>query len=321
MFLSSRSKIGILLSLVSLFAIVDAFMLSVVFQLHGTNAGSGDKVVTVGSPLSPFSQNKQNEPAVAIDANNTQLVAAGSNDELDLEACKAGDTTTCPFTQGVGISGIYFSFDGGQSWTQPTYSGWTARNCLGPAACTPHVGPIGTLPKYFESGLVSDGDPALAFGPLPDATGHFSWATGERLCYANLTTNFSTVGRRETFEGSEAIAVSRIDKPSATTIGSANSWMAPVIVSRQNSALFSDKEQLWADNAASSHFFGNVYVCNVAFRSNGHGGAPEPVMFTRSTDGGNTRANQKPLFSPTNKNPTRRPQSRAIRTAIADVAH
>lgn len=321
MFLSSRSKIGILLSLVSLFAIVDAFMLSAVFQLHATHAASGDKLVTVGSPLSPFSQNKQNEPAVAIDANNTQLVAAGSNDELDLEACKAGDPTTCPFTQGVGISGIYFSFDGGHSWTQPTYSGWTARDCLGPAACTPHVGPIGTLPKYFESGLASDGDPALAFGPLPDATGHFSWANGERLYYANLTTNFSTAGRSETFEGSEAIAVSRIDKPSATTIGSANSWMAPVIVSRQNSALFSDKEQIWTDNAASSHFFGNVYVCNVAFRSNGHGGAPEPVMFTRSTDGGNTWANQRQLSSATNNTQTGGRQGCAIRTDSTGVVY
>src|SRR5258708_37963831 len=167
MFLSSRSKIGILLSLVSLFAIVDAFMLSAVFQLHATHAASGDKLVTVGSPLSPFSQNKQNEPAVAIDANNTQLVAAGSNDELDLEACKAGDPTTCPFTQGVGISGIYFSFDGGQSWTQPTYSGWSARDCVGPAVCQPHIGPIGTLPNYFAAGPVAGRGAACGLSAAP----------------------------------------------------------------------------------------------------------------------------------------------------------
>src|SRR6266498_1384208 len=124
-----------------------------------------ESLVNVASPPAPFAQNKQNEPGLAVDAHNTLVLAAGANDEIDVEACNAGDPTTCPFTAGVGTSGVYFSVDGGHSWAQPTYTGWSARHCLGPAACAPRVGPIGTLPKYFENGLVSDGDPSLSFGP------------------------------------------------------------------------------------------------------------------------------------------------------------
>src|SRR3954468_1406622 len=220
-----------------------------------------DTQVSVGSPPTPFSQNKQNEPALAVDASRPNILVAGSNDEIDEEACNAGDDTTCPFTGGVGVSGVYFSFDSGTTWTQPTYTGWSARNCqgaIGPdAACSPVVGPIGTLPWYYENGLTSDGDPAVAIGPTPGAGG-FKWTNGERLYYANLTANFGSTRSDQTFKGFEAIGVSRTDDAQAAANGDKNAWMPPVLISKQSSTTFSDKEQIWADNVSTSPHFGTV---------------------------------------------------------------
>src|SRR5215204_5624285 len=267
--------------------------------------------VTVGSPHHPFPRNKQNEPAVAIDASRPSIVAAGSNDEIDLAPCGttifATDEAPCPFTPGVGVSGIYLSFNSGNSWVQPTYTGWSARSG------TPQVGPIGTLPWYYENDLVSDGDPAVAFGPIPDENGDFSWANGSRLYYANLTSNFPSglyasgavpeeldeeeapernLALREqgfaepgAVKGIEAIAVSRADNVNAGNYNDKNVWKRPVIASKvASNTQFADKEQIWADNAESSGFFGNVYVCYGSFT----GGGAEPLVVATSRDGGAT---------------------------------
>jgi len=292
-------------------------------------AATGTEALTsVGSPPAPFAENKQNEPAVAIDANHPNVLAAGANDEIDLEACNAGNDTTCPFTVGVGVSGIYFSFDSGKTWTQPTYTGWSARNCQGVVGnsdppCQPQAGgPIGTVPLYFENGLVADGDPAVAFGPRLGTNGRFTWANGSRLYYANLTSNFGATRSEEVFKGFEAIAVSRTDDVVSAAASDKNAWMPPVLVSKQSSTTFSDKEQIWADNAASSPFFGTVYVCWAAFRGEeiSPNAVPAPLQVAVSHDGGDTWI-QRQISAAANNGQRNPPDGCTIRTDSKGVAY
>ena len=114
---------------------------------------------------------------------------------------------------------------------------------------------------------------------------------GSRVYYANLAANFGAVlqpVQQGFFKGELGVAVSRLDNPTPTSIQDKDSWFRPVLAVRRGGTFsLEDKEQIWADNAASSHFFGNVYVCSANFRSAGLG-VPVPIMVGYSTDGGDT---------------------------------
>jgi hypothetical protein len=251
-----------------------------------------DPLINVGSKPAPFSHNKQNEPGIAYDPMRPNIIVAGANDALDQEACDSGPDYTCPFTPGVGTSGVYLSFDTGRTWVQPTYTGNTARACAGvpgpDAGCVPAVGSIGTLPHYYEAGLVSGGGspggsrPSLVFGPRPGTDGKFSWDNGSRLYYSNLAGVLPGQGAP-----SFRVAVSRTDDVQAAAAGNASAWKPPVIASGQSGATFLDKAQIWADNAATSHHFGNVYAC---YNGYPEAGAPSKhgIFVASSRDGGNT---------------------------------
>ena len=271
-------------------------------SLSGAAVGAqtSNALVSEGSPSDTTPQNHQNEPAVAIDAAHPNFAVAGWNDFVDWAPCPEADATefgTCadPADDGVGLSGVAFSFDSGHSWVQPTYTGWTAGDCDPTTTCTPHVGPIHTLPQYYENRLVSSGDPAVAVGPIA-RNGTFSWANGSRVYYANLVGAWPSgfAFPNPEFHGFLGIGVSRLDNPTPSSVLDAASWKAPVIVNRHTGqTAFEDKEQIWADNAESSPFFGRVYECNPEFRSVGRHGAPggnfpAPLTVSYSPDGGDT---------------------------------
>ena len=273
--------------------------------------------VSVGSPPDTTPQNHQNEPAVATDANHPSFAVAGWNDFVDWAPCPQADATqvgTCadPADDGVGLSAVAFSFDSGKSWIQPTYTGWTAADCSPTATCAAHTGPIHTLPWYFENRLVSSGDPAVAVGPIP-GNGRFSWANGSRVYYANLTGAWPSgfAFPNPEFHGVLGVGVSRLDNPTPTSVLDKSSWKTPVIVNTHvGQTAFEDKEQIWADNASSSPFFGRVYLCNPEFRSNGKhpglgGNFPAPLTVSVSADGGDTWSSKQITPAGTNgKGPT-----------------
>jgi hypothetical protein len=246
--------------LISLAALVLVSTSSPPDEQTAATGGTGvETLVSVGSPSTPFSQNKQLEPAVAIDPAHPTIVVAAARDQVDMPSCDAGDPATCPIPAGIGFSGAYFSFDAGATWRQPTYEGWSARDCLGPGACAPHVGPIGTVPGFFEQGLRSAGRVSVAFGPVPSPTGEFSWSNGSRLYFSTVVEKLP--GLRGPFLGGQAIAVTSTDDVAAAANGDASAWTTPTIVTRQERGFALDEGALVVDDAASSPHFGNVYVC------------------------------------------------------------
>jgi len=261
-------------------------------------AGTG-ALVSVASPPNVAVRNGQNEPALAVDPTHPNILAAGGNDLVDTQPCsKQASTTagTCYFprgtyTLGVGLMGVYFSFDSGHSWIQPTYQGLTAADCDPTVEpCTPHVGPINTIPNYFENGLRSRSDPGVAFGPVPK-NGTFSYANGTRLYYATLATNLTdTRIERGGINSTTAITVSHIDNLTPARVADQSNWSKPFFVPANIAATAGlDKEQVWADNAASSPFFGNVYVCYDDFHSLSRGNNfPLFPSVAVSSDGGQT---------------------------------
>src|SRR5712691_4816898 len=249
-----------------------------------------------------FPQNKQNEPGLALDPRTGALIA-GSNDEIDEPLCHTTSTGTgsCPFAANVGNSGVYFSTNGGATWTQPSFT----ESAAGTGSCLGRT--IHTLPGYCEQNLESFGDPILAVGPALGSNGKFAWANGSVTYYGNLA--FAASGL-----GVPAMAVSR-------SIDDGANWTSPVIVSTtsDNPVDFNDKDYVWADRNESSPFFGNVYASWTLFIGAGRFGksntfSPEPIVFARSTDGGQTWSHIQRLSASVNNGAVGGRQGSAIRT-------
>jgi hypothetical protein len=276
-----------------------SLLLAVVAPSAAAQTSATSALVSVGSPTNNHPQNAQNEPSLAVDASRPSVLAAGANDLVDMQPCSQLASTTAgacsfplgTFNLGVGLSAVYFSFDRGRTWTQPTYQGLTAADCSPTVEpCTPHPGPIHTVPNFYENGLRSRSDTGVTFGPVP-VNGRFSWANGSRLYFSSLATNLTdTIISQGGQNSNFAVTVSHIDNVTQQRIANQANWSRPYFVPAHVAASAGlDKEQIWADNAASSPFFGRVYVCYSDFHSFSGGNAfPLFPMVATSTDGGVT---------------------------------
>lgn len=300
-------------------------------QAAGTDSTGTGALVTVGSPTDNHPQNSQNEPALAVDPTAPNILAAGANDLVDMQPCSQKASTTAgacsfplgTFNLGVGLTGVYFSFNSGHSWIQPTYQGLTAADCSPTVEpCTPHPGPIHTVPNFFENGLRSRSDPAVAFGPVLK-NGKFSYANGTRLYFATLATNLTdTKISQGGINSNFAITVSHIDNLTQARVADQSNWSKPFFVPAHIAASAGlDKEQVWADNAATSHFFGNVYVCYSDFHSLSHSSnfALFPSVAV-SSDGGRTWTPHH-VAPPTTSSPQGFRQGCTVRTDSHGVVH
>ncbi len=280
--------------------------------LLGAQASSGgllfNSQVNMTAPPPPagkidnFPQNKRNEPSIARDPRNGTLIA-GANDEIDEPLCTGVGTAaspgSCRFAPNVGVSGVYFSVDGGVTWTQPAFT----EGPKGVGTCQGRV--IHTLPGYCEQSLESFGDPWLAVGPARGSDGTFSFLNGSIVFYGNLA-----------FPDGAAVPVLAISR--STTDGA--TWLAPVVASTSDNPVdFNDKDSVWADANPNSRFFGNVYASWTLFVGAGKFGKsntfePEPIVFSRSADGGQTWSHPIHLSDAANNGAVGGRQGSTIRT-------
>ncbi|HYT80046.1 MAG TPA: sialidase family protein [Actinomycetota bacterium] len=239
------------------------------------------------SPLAThFPQNKQNESPMAVNPVDPLNAISGANDEIEEPDCTppSGGPSSCPFVPGINTTGVYVTTNGGATWTQQ-------------------------ILHWNSSGLQSDGDPTVAFGPKPDGHGGFTYANGARAYFASLA------GPLGGCLGCELNAVAWSDDKGAT-------WSDPVVVSkRANPVDFNDKEAIWADANPSSPHFGTVYVSWTLFTGNPLGNfgeanvfSPEPIVIAHSTDGGRTWSRPVKLTPSVNNAPVGGRQGSTVRT-------
>ena len=232
------SKLSPTLTLLSVASIAVAFAVGVA----GATATTDDTLVTTGSPPSPFSQNKQNEPAVAVNPYRAEH-RGGGRQRRDrhggLQQPRRHDVSVHDGRRRVRHLLLRHRrrTRGRSRRTRagPPATAWASSGRSRRTRSTTAIRRSGRSGRCRATTRTASSRTATrrsASARCPTRNGHFAWTNGWRLYYANLAANFSAERSEQTFKGFEAIAVSRLDSQNyaAAKAGDNNAWKAPVIV-------------------------------------------------------------------------------------------
>jgi hypothetical protein len=235
---------------------------------NGANGGYvSDFTLVTGIPYTDAiltacsqSRGRQNEPAVAVDPRNTQVIVGSSNDYCGVFA--ASGTFI-----GVGVvwMGYYRSENGGASFTSSLIPGYPGDSS-----------PFAARAQVRTSGA---GDPVLA------------WDTHGRL-FAGSESSGDPEGTAKTFGD---VWVGTYENPggeNALTVNDGKEFVTSVIVAQGSAApnllgKFHDKTAIEVDRTGGQ-CDGNVYFAWARFTGGGSNGFNSSIYFVRSTDHGRT---------------------------------
>jgi hypothetical protein len=206
------------------------------------------------------SRGRENEPSVAIDPRNSQLLVGSSNDYCGVYN-DGVDAFGAPIPSGPIWLGYYRSEDGGASFTSSLVPGYP--DDTSPYAARAHVR------------TATAGDPVLA------------WDAEGRL-FAGSESSGDPAGTAKTFGDVWVATFGNPQGPSGATINDGKEFLRSVIVARGTSApnllgKFQDKTAIEADRTQSA-CHDNVYFANSRFVGNGGSN----IYFYRSTNHGVT---------------------------------